>query len=231
MADISATSWSETDANNNTASPAGAPEGMNPSGVNDTMRANMGAIKRWYDHANLVGTTGGAANAYTLTYSVAPTAYVSGDGYVWKSNFTNNGPATLNVNGLGAVSLATNDGAALVGNEIQTGSMFSSFYDGSLFRLFGIWQQSASNPGYFAIPGGSLWVQFGSVAFAGANTAAVGFPKNFPNNCWVVLTGLAIAAGSGTALGTGVSGISVSGFAFNVDTAVTTTGYWIAIGN
>ena len=46
MTDISASNWSPTDASNNSAAPDGAPEGMPPSGVNDTMRAIMGADRR-----------------------------------------------------------------------------------------------------------------------------------------------------------------------------------------
>lgn len=40
--------WSTTAANNNSAAPDGAPEGMAPSAVNDTMREMMAQIKTWY---------------------------------------------------------------------------------------------------------------------------------------------------------------------------------------
>jgi hypothetical protein len=40
--------WSSTAANNNNASPAGAPEGMAPSGVNNTIRENMAQVRTWY---------------------------------------------------------------------------------------------------------------------------------------------------------------------------------------
>ena len=46
MADIGAGNWNENDTNNNQPAPDGAPEGMSPSGVNDTIRAVMGALKR-----------------------------------------------------------------------------------------------------------------------------------------------------------------------------------------
>ncbi len=42
--------WSKTAADNNSASPDGAPEGMAPSGVNDTIRENMAQIRtQWED--------------------------------------------------------------------------------------------------------------------------------------------------------------------------------------
>ncbi len=40
--------WSSTAGSNNSASPNGAPEGMAPSGVNDTIRQNMASIRDWY---------------------------------------------------------------------------------------------------------------------------------------------------------------------------------------
>lgn len=46
MSNISA--WSTSAAANNSASPDGFPEGMAPSGVNDSAREVMGAVKRWY---------------------------------------------------------------------------------------------------------------------------------------------------------------------------------------
>jgi hypothetical protein len=49
MTDIK--SWSTAAANNNAASPDGAPEGMAPSGVNDTIRECMAAVRRWFESA------------------------------------------------------------------------------------------------------------------------------------------------------------------------------------
>jgi len=42
-------SYSATPASNNSASPNGAPEGMAPSGVNDSMRQMMAETRRWYE--------------------------------------------------------------------------------------------------------------------------------------------------------------------------------------
>lgn len=41
--------WSTTAGNNNSASPNGAPEGMPPGGVNNTIRQNMAEIRAWYE--------------------------------------------------------------------------------------------------------------------------------------------------------------------------------------
>lgn len=102
--DIANAVWAETDANNNTASPDGAPEGMAPSGLNDTIRADRGAIKRWYDQT-IPKVTAGSSTAYTLAYDVAPGSAADGMTHVIRFHTTNGAAPTLNVNGLGAKPL------------------------------------------------------------------------------------------------------------------------------
>ena len=78
MSDIETSSWSEAAASNNAAPPNGMPEGMAPSGVNDSGREIMAAIKREWDRSHPTVASGGSANAQTLSYSVNPTALVQG---------------------------------------------------------------------------------------------------------------------------------------------------------
>jgi hypothetical protein len=109
--DIGASNWSETDTNNNQPAPDGAPEGMFPSGVNDTIRAVMGALKRWFNWSS-PKITGGSATAYTLTYGVVPSALVDGMTHLVQFHAVNGAGATLNVNGLGAKPLYAYSGGA-----------------------------------------------------------------------------------------------------------------------
>jgi hypothetical protein len=99
--DISQTVWNESDSLNNTPAPDGAPEGMAPSGVDDVIRADRGAIKRWYNQT-IPLLTGGTATAFTLTYSVVPTALADGQTHLVRFHAANGAAATLNVNALGA---------------------------------------------------------------------------------------------------------------------------------
>ena len=46
--------WSTTPANNNDTAPNGAPEGMAPSGVNDTIREIMARVREWYEDAQWI---------------------------------------------------------------------------------------------------------------------------------------------------------------------------------
>lgn len=101
MADISQTNWSEQDGLNNQAAPNGAPEGMPPSGVNDTLRAVMGATKRFWDRINGTVEVAQLANTFSLNYTVGPATGEHGETFVWKAPGANTGASTLNV-GFGA---------------------------------------------------------------------------------------------------------------------------------
>jgi hypothetical protein len=147
--DLSGTNYSESDSANSNAAPAGMPEGMAPSGVNDAWRSGMGAVKRAYDwdHAGTWVTIGGTADAVTLTYSVAPNAYVQGQKHAFKATANNTGATTVNVNSLGVKNIfkKTSAGvAACIGGEIENGDIVEIEYDGTQFQIVG----QAANAGF-----------------------------------------------------------------------------------
>ena len=79
MSDISA--WSTTAASNNSASPDGFPEGMAPSGTNDSAREVMAAVRAWYEEQDYIdyGDTPAYASGTTFTISGNVTAqYTAG---------------------------------------------------------------------------------------------------------------------------------------------------------
>jgi hypothetical protein len=135
MSDLESSTFSEVAANNSAASPNGAPEGMAPSGVNDTIREVMAAVKREWNRAHPTITAGGTANAITLTYTTAPAAYVQGQSYTFIAAGNNSGATTINVNGLGATAVTKNGASALIGGEILTGAVVTVRYDGTRFQL------------------------------------------------------------------------------------------------
>ncbi len=169
MTDINQSSWSEIDGSNTTTPPAGWPAGMLGTQVEPTGRAMMGAIKRWYDRANATVTSGGSANAQTLSYAVAPTSLVAGDGFVFIAGFSNTGTTTLNVNSLGAIHIKLL-GIDLTGGEILAGSIAQVFYDGTNFQL-------TFDAGTIAVFGGATgaWTAFTPTfsASVGTFTSAV----------------------------------------------------------
>ena len=82
------------------------------------------------------GTSGGAANAQTLTLAPTITAYAAGQRYSFIAGFTNTAAATLNINGVGTKSIfnvAT--GAAIGAGEIVATRAYEVIYDGTQFLL------------------------------------------------------------------------------------------------
>lgn len=135
MPELSSSTYSATDASNTSASPNGAPEGMNPSGVNDTIRALIGSTKRFWQRIQTGGGTfGGGTDAYTITYTPALAAYVSGERYSFVANGDTTGTATLNINSLGAKTIkkVTSGGkVALAAGDIKNTQPVTVEYDGT----------------------------------------------------------------------------------------------------
>lgn len=94
----------------------------------------MAALKRDWNHKGPSVTSGGTANVQTLTYSVAPAAYVQGQCFVFLAGVSNTGATTLNVNALGAKNIKIGS-TALSGSEIISGQVVAVWYDGTQFQL------------------------------------------------------------------------------------------------
>ncbi len=78
----------------------------------------------------------GAADTYVITLDPAPVAYATGQMFLVDIANANTGASTLNVNGLGAKNVFDNrTGAALTGGELQVGSGYFFYYDGTQFLL------------------------------------------------------------------------------------------------
>jgi hypothetical protein len=106
---------------------------------NATARAQAPTLGQVQDSTALWGgTSGGSANAQTLTLTPAITAYVAGQRFRFVAGFTNTAAATLNVNGVGAVSVVlSTTGGALTSNYIEAGSIYEVLHNGTNFRLLG----------------------------------------------------------------------------------------------
>jgi len=130
--------WSTTAATNATADGTiNWAEGQLPSTVNDSARAMMARWAAWLDQIGGTVTYGGSSNAYTATSPSghALTAYAAGNLYALKANHTNTGPATINIDGLGAKSIVTPAGAAMTASAIVSGGVYLLVYDGTSFQI------------------------------------------------------------------------------------------------
>jgi len=94
----------------------------------------MGALKRWWNRINATYASTGSANAYVLTPTAALAAYVTGEIYSLRANFTNTASATLNISGLGAKTIKkyTAGGKVNLGaGDLVTGQPVQFCYDGT----------------------------------------------------------------------------------------------------
>ena len=141
--------YSVTADDNNATPPAGAPEGMAPSTVNNTMREAYARIKRWYEDCQGAKTTGGSSNAYTLAAARTVASYAAGDSYMFKANHTNTSAgSTLNVDSVGAKAIVTPTGAAIAAGSITSGGVYLVAYEASVdkFMLIGGSHSGGDNP-------------------------------------------------------------------------------------
>jgi len=175
--DISQSAWSETDASNNSAAPAGFAEGMAPSSVNDSARAVMGALKRFWKHINGVVVAGGTGDAITLTYDVAPAALADGETYSFETSAANTGTATLNINALGAKTIkkiSASGYANLAANDFLSGQRVIVQYDlgSDTFRLVSPIANPVPDATKLPLAGGTMTGAIDEIA--GSNIASAG---------------------------------------------------------
>lgn len=128
--------WSTTAANNDDADSAiNWAEGQAPSTVNNSARAMMAEIAKWFGDTDGTLTTTGSSNAYAVTTNNGYTAYFDGLPLVIEANHTNTGAATINVDTIGAANIKLTDGTDPYADAIQSGGRYFLSYDGTNFQL------------------------------------------------------------------------------------------------
>jgi len=131
--------YSPTAGSNNSASPAGWPENMAPSGLNNADRELAARIARERDDTQGVTASAGTANALTLAAIRGTTAAYVGEMFTFRAGTTNTGATTMNVTPAGGSARGTvaiqYNGAALVGGEIVTGGVYIIVWDGTQYQL------------------------------------------------------------------------------------------------
>ena len=81
------------------------------------------------------GSDSGGSDAYAVTIDNFPSAYAIGQRVIFKPNTINSGPATLDVNGLGAISILRDYNQALSDGDILANEMQDVTYDGTNWQL------------------------------------------------------------------------------------------------
>src|SRR5512143_1165313 len=121
--------WSTAAASNNSIDTSvNWAEGMAPSAVNDSARAEMASVAMWIKDNNGTLATSGTTAAYTVTSKQVSTAVTNGYTVAVCFHATNDSAATLNVDGTGAKALQLYNGTAVSGGEFAAGSIHRFTY-------------------------------------------------------------------------------------------------------
>lgn len=103
-----------------------------------TMNVTSFSIKTDALQAPMFAADAGGSDAYVVTYSPAITAYVAGVSYRFKANTVNTGAASININGVGVVSIKKWSSGSLVDpadGDIPAGEWANLVYNGTYMVL------------------------------------------------------------------------------------------------
>lgn len=96
---------------------------LNPSGIGSVQNGSV-----FYG-----GTSGGSANAQTVTLSPAIASLTTGQIINYTAGYTNTGAMTLNPNGIGATAVKLETGGDLPAATVVAGQRYAAFYNGTNF--------------------------------------------------------------------------------------------------
>ena len=130
---------SETNAATSEANAASSASAASTSATNAaTSETNAAAYATSGASVGVYYVTTGSSNAYVVAATPTITSYGSGGyGLLIKASFTNTGPATINVDAVGAKAIQKPDGSALGSGDITSGGIYHLTYDGTQFQLVG----------------------------------------------------------------------------------------------
>jgi len=124
--------WSTTAATNDDIdSTINWQEGQSPASVNNSARAMMAAVKKWFDDLSGNLVTAGSSTAYTLTTNQTFTALTDGIYVRCRLDETSGVAPTLNVDSLGAKSIQYVSGTAPASGVLLGGAIYTFTYDNS----------------------------------------------------------------------------------------------------
>lgn len=122
--------WSTTAATNDDVdSTINWQEGQSPGSINGSARAMMAATAKYRDDMSGNLVTAGTSTAYTLTTNQTLTALTDGFAVTARMDETSGATPTLNVDSLGAKSIAGVYGTAIATGALLGGGIYTFVYD------------------------------------------------------------------------------------------------------
>ena len=125
-----ASDWMDCDTGNGTATAVAESSGLT------MLSGRLSLLKTVIQNATWVSATDAeASDAYAITVSPVPAAYALYQVFQFKANTANTGAASLNVNGLGAITIKKNRDQDLETGDIEANSIVVVVYDGTNFQM------------------------------------------------------------------------------------------------
>jgi hypothetical protein len=123
--------WSQTAASNSNADATiDWAEGQAPASVNNSARAVMAAVAKYRDDVSGTKiTTGGSADAYTITTNQSLTSLTDGFKVSFICHASNTGASTVNVDTLGAKPLRKKSATAMASGDLVINCVYDASYD------------------------------------------------------------------------------------------------------
>ncbi len=130
---MSVLQWDTTAANNASSDAAiNWAEGQAPSTVNNSARAMMAEIAKWLKDTSGSITSGGTADALTLTTNMTIASHATPIMLTFEASATNTGAATVTINALASRDIKRTDGSALQAGDITTGGIYMIAYESGI---------------------------------------------------------------------------------------------------
>ncbi len=191
------------------------------------------------------GVDTGSANAYVLTFTAPFSSYSDGIVLYWVPSNTNTSGSTLNVNGIGVISIVNPDGSALVAGQIVANQPATVMYKGGDWYLLLTGTNPQVLPFFKKLTSGT------TIPDAGGTQQLVGFlgmPQNTQNAAYTTVladNGKQIYHSDGSAytwtipanssvaypVGTTITFVNDASGAVNITLAITTdTMVWVPSG-
>lgn len=109
--------------------------------VNTSVATKQGIQNATYTYA----PDAQVSDSYAITLDPAPSAYATGQSFMFKANTANTGASSLNVNGLGAKTLKKQHDQDTATGDIEAGSIVEVVYDGTNFQIISILASGATD--------------------------------------------------------------------------------------
>lgn len=143
----------------------------------------------------------GATDSYAITLSPAISAYTTGMIINFRANTANTGTASLNVNGLGAVTLKKSVNVNLDTGDILANQLCSVIYDGTNFQMNSL---LATGGGVTSVATG-VGLTGGTITSTGTIACTTGVPVQAQTTSLTTASSVAVTAGSWSDSGLSVS--------------------------